>query len=97
VKRNIHSTGALYITICNNPRVLQYLREETILALVFPAPEPTVPHLNEALRLCVQDLKAPYNGEWFWLYRFYSSDIRIQGLNFESMDMTLRNCVTHNL
>lgn len=68
VKRNIHSTGALYLTICNNPRALRYLREETILALVLPPPEPTVQQLNEALRFCIQDLKALYNGQWPWLY-----------------------------
>lgn len=68
VKRNIQSTGALYLTICNNPRALRYLREETILALVLPPPEPTVQQLNEALRFCIQDLKTLYNGQWPWLY-----------------------------
>ncbi|KAK0439175.1 hypothetical protein EV421DRAFT_1713692 [Armillaria borealis] len=63
VKGGCHSTGALYITICNNPRTIRYLREETILALVLPGPhEPTLEQLNNVLVPLIRDLKNLYHG-----------------------------------
>ncbi|KAF9464321.1 hypothetical protein BDZ94DRAFT_1308102 [Collybia nuda] len=63
IKNGNHSTGALYITICNNPRTVWYLREETILVFVFPPTpnEPSLEQLNKPLNLFVKDLKALYN------------------------------------
>jgi hypothetical protein len=52
-------TGALYITICNNPHTVQYLREETILVFVFPPTpnEPSLEQLNKPFDLFIKDLK----------------------------------------
>ncbi|KAJ7348718.1 hypothetical protein DFH08DRAFT_698508, partial [Mycena albidolilacea] len=36
IKNGCHSTGAMYATICNTPRRFRYLREETILLMIFP-------------------------------------------------------------
>lgn len=64
IKATCHSTGALYQTICNNPRSLQYLREETILVFVFPGPhEPTLEQLNHVMTLFIDDLLKLYNGK----------------------------------
>ncbi|KAK6972061.1 hypothetical protein R3P38DRAFT_3333443 [Favolaschia claudopus] len=54
VKRGCHSTGAMYATICNNPRGIQNLREETMLLLMFPSPhEPNSEQYNNAMEFPV--------------------------------------------
>lgn len=70
VKGGCHSTGALYITICNNPQTIRYLREETILTLVLPGPhEPTLEQLNNVLVPLIHDLKNLYLGA----FQFYQN------------------------
>lgn len=50
MKRGGYSVGAVYITICNNPRSVRFRREETLLYCVIPGPtEPTTEHLNKIL------------------------------------------------
>ncbi|KAJ7488716.1 hypothetical protein B0H11DRAFT_1620205, partial [Mycena galericulata] len=58
-----HSTGALYATICNNPRHIRNLREETILLMMFPGPfEPTSDQWNNVIDICVKHFQKLYNG-----------------------------------
>jgi hypothetical protein len=58
-----HSTGALYLTLCNNPRGIRFLREETILVMLPPGPhEPTLEQLNKVMILFVKNMKKLYNG-----------------------------------
>ncbi|EGN98071.1 hypothetical protein SERLA73DRAFT_153261 [Serpula lacrymans var. lacrymans S7.3] len=57
VKRGSYSTGALYMTCCNNPRGIWYLTEETFLIIVIPGPkEPKVEELNKILKPFVNDM-----------------------------------------
>ncbi|KAJ7208732.1 hypothetical protein C8J57DRAFT_1610075 [Mycena rebaudengoi] len=63
VKGGCHSTGALYMTLCNNPRSIQFLREETSLLLMFPGPnEPTTGQYNNIMKVVVNHFKRLYNG-----------------------------------
>lgn len=56
MKRGHHSTGAMYLIICNNPRAKRYLREETILVCVMPGPtEPSLEQMNYVLDPMVDD------------------------------------------
>ncbi|RDX44360.1 hypothetical protein OH76DRAFT_1458045 [Lentinus brumalis] len=62
-KRGAYSVGAVYITVCNNPRAKRFLREETILYCVIPGPtEPTTAQLNHVLSPLVHELRKLYNG-----------------------------------
>ncbi len=64
MKNTCHSTGAVYATVCNNPRSIQYLAEETYLIYVFPGPyEPTLTQLNNVLVPAINNAKILYNGE----------------------------------
>ncbi|KIK91508.1 hypothetical protein PAXRUDRAFT_797245 [Paxillus rubicundulus Ve08.2h10] len=61
VKRGNHSTGALYMTCCNNPRGVRYLVEETFLVMVIPGPnEPTLDQINKIMELFVRDMNDLY-------------------------------------
>ncbi|KAL1713956.1 hypothetical protein EV715DRAFT_210517 [Schizophyllum commune] len=63
VKGGCHSTGALYMTILNNPRSIRYLRESTQLTAVFPGPhEPTIEQQNNIMAIVVEDLHHLYDG-----------------------------------
>ncbi|KAK7039964.1 hypothetical protein R3P38DRAFT_3350014 [Favolaschia claudopus] len=63
VKRGCHSTGAMYATVCNNPRGIRNLREETMLLLMFPGPrEPNSEQYNNAMEIPVRHFKRLYNG-----------------------------------
>ena len=56
-KSGRHSSGALYVTICNNPRTKRFRREETILTCVIPGPsEPSLEQLNNVLIPFVQEV-----------------------------------------
>lgn len=64
MKRGAYSVGAVYITICNNPRGVRFRREETILYCVLPGPtEPTTEQLNSILRPLIAELHKLYRGE----------------------------------
>ena len=57
IKAGSHSTGAMYMTCCNNPRSLQQLQEETILVMVVPGPdEPTLEQMNKLINIWVQHM-----------------------------------------
>ncbi|KAJ7027447.1 hypothetical protein C8F04DRAFT_879956, partial [Mycena alexandri] len=63
VKGGCHSTGAMYATIGNNPRRIRFLREETILIMMFPGPhEPTSEQYNNVMEIAVHHFKKLYNG-----------------------------------
>jgi hypothetical protein len=63
----MHSTGALYFVVLNNPRELRYRREETVLVMVMPGPhEPDQDQLNSILELFVNDLLELYQGKRFF-------------------------------
>jgi hypothetical protein len=69
VKGACHSTGAMYATVGNTPRLFRYLREETILLLMFPGPhEPTQEQYNNLMEICVEHFKRLYNGIWFMYF-----------------------------
>ncbi|KAJ7434622.1 hypothetical protein FB451DRAFT_1063278 [Mycena latifolia] len=66
VKGACHSAGAMYLTLCNNPRRIRFLREDTSLLQMFPGPhEPTSEQYNNAMRICVEHFKKLYNGVMF--------------------------------
>ncbi|KAJ7347668.1 hypothetical protein DFH08DRAFT_936539 [Mycena albidolilacea] len=66
IKNGCHSTGAMYATICNTPRRFRYLREETILLMIFPGPhEPTSEQFNNVMHICVKHFKKLYSGVFF--------------------------------
>ncbi|KAF7347283.1 hypothetical protein MVEN_01483500 [Mycena venus] len=66
VKNACHSTGALYATICNNPRQIRFLWEETILLMMFPGPhEPTQDQWNNVMEICVKHFQKLYAGMSF--------------------------------
>lgn len=59
-----HSTGALYFTLCNNPRGIRFLREETDLLMMIPGPnEPTLDQMNNIMDLVVSTLKTMAKGK----------------------------------
>ena len=65
-KSGKHSSGALYVTICNTPREKRFRREETILAAVIPGPhEPSLEQLNNVIRPFVDDVLQLHQGEYF--------------------------------
>lgn len=56
-KNGKHSSGAVYVTICNGPREKRCHREETILACMIPGPhEPSNEELNSCLQPLVDDI-----------------------------------------
>ncbi|ETW82454.1 hypothetical protein HETIRDRAFT_426132 [Heterobasidion irregulare TC 32-1] len=58
-----YSTGAIYVTILNNPRSKHFLPQETILYCVIPGPqEPTLEQLNHITEPLVEELWALYEG-----------------------------------
>jgi hypothetical protein len=66
IVRGCHSTGAMYMTLCNNPRGIRFLREETILVFVFSGPhEPTQEQFNNISSVFVAKMQRLYNGEYF--------------------------------
>ena len=59
VERSSHSTGALYLTLCNNPRNIRFLREETELLMALPGPlEPSLEEMNNVMDLFVDHMYA---------------------------------------
>ena len=59
-----YSTGAIYVTILNNPRSKRFLPQETILYCVIPGPhEPTLEQLNQITEPLCQELQALYKGQ----------------------------------
>ncbi|TFK59319.1 hypothetical protein BDN72DRAFT_780904, partial [Pluteus cervinus] len=69
VSNGNHSTGAIYLTLCNNPRGIRYLCEETALVLVIPGPnEPSLEQLNECIKFIVRGMRELYMGEDFFVH-----------------------------
>ncbi|KAJ3014376.1 hypothetical protein NUW54_g1323 [Trametes sanguinea] len=63
LKRSKYSAGAIYCTLCNNPRAKRFLREETILLAVIPGPEePSLEQLNAILEVFVLEARHLYDG-----------------------------------
>lgn len=61
-----YSTGAIYLSIVNNPRAIRFLSEETILFSALPGPhEPTVEQLNNVLEILVEKVLRLYRGTSF--------------------------------
>ncbi len=64
MKRGNYSVGAIYLTVCNNPRSKWFLREETFLLAIIPGPdEPSLEQLNAILDIFIPDLLELYNGK----------------------------------
>jgi len=54
----------MYLTLCNNPRGIRFLREETTLVTLLPGPhEPTLDQLNKVMVLFVRNMKKLYDGK----------------------------------
>jgi hypothetical protein len=90
VEKSSHSTGALYLTLCNNPRNIRFLREETELLMVLPGPtEPSLEEMNNVMDLFVDHMCALGKG----MLKVYCLDLHhlmndtLQGLNLEFMDI----------
>ncbi|KAI0761013.1 hypothetical protein BD413DRAFT_495917 [Trametes elegans] len=63
LKRGKYSVGAIYATICNNPRSKRFLCEETILLAVIPGPEePSLERLNTILEPFIAEALHMYRG-----------------------------------
>lgn len=63
MKRGNYSVGAIYLTVCNNPRSKRFLREETFLLAIIPGPdEPSLEELNHILDVFIPELLELYNG-----------------------------------
>ena len=63
-KRGRYSVGAIYATICNNPRAKRFLMEETILLAIIPGPdEPSLEQLNAVLEPFATEARAMYSGQ----------------------------------
>ncbi|KAJ7154970.1 hypothetical protein C8R43DRAFT_923002 [Mycena crocata] len=76
VKGSKHSTGALYMTLCNNPREIQFFREESFLVIAIPGPfEPSLEQLNQVLISFVDSMKRLYNGVEFRVHGFPTPQI----------------------
>ncbi|KAF8511756.1 hypothetical protein JB92DRAFT_3117700 [Gautieria morchelliformis] len=64
IKGSIHSTGAMYATIINNPRAVRFLEEETILVCVIPGPhEPSLEQINHIIEPFIRDVNTLYGGK----------------------------------
>jgi hypothetical protein len=64
----------MYATICNNPRSIRYLREETILVMMFPGPhEPNQDQYNNLMEIPVKHFKKLYNG----IFHFYPYSLHV--------------------
>lgn len=67
MKRGNYSVGAIYLTVCNNPRSKRFLREETFLLAVIPGPdEPSLEELNHILDVFIPELLELYNGKYIF-------------------------------
>ncbi|KAH9855660.1 hypothetical protein C2E23DRAFT_693171, partial [Lenzites betulinus] len=61
--RGKYSVGAIYATICNNPRARRFLREETVLLAIIPGPEePSLEQMNYVLEPFVAEAHRMYKG-----------------------------------
>lgn len=57
MKSGHHSSGAIYVTFCNNPQPKHFLREKTILVCVISGPnEPFLEELNSVITPFVKDV-----------------------------------------
>ncbi|OSD03378.1 hypothetical protein PYCCODRAFT_1365629 [Trametes coccinea BRFM310] len=84
LKRGNYSVGAIYLTICNNPRSKRFLPEETMLLAVIPGPEePSLEQLNSILEIFVPELLELYNG----------IDVRVPG---EEQPALVHGCLIAN-
>jgi hypothetical protein len=63
VKGQIHSSGAVYLTILNLPHEIQYLAKNTPFPLAILGPyEPSLEQLNECMDPVISDLLDMYKG-----------------------------------
>ncbi|KAI1792694.1 hypothetical protein LXA43DRAFT_1130213 [Ganoderma leucocontextum] len=80
-KRGKYSVGAIYATICNNPRAKRFLLEETILLAIIPGPEePSLEQLNAVLEPFVADARHMYQvcNSRSYYYRFIYPGVPMQ-------------------
>ncbi|KAJ2970782.1 hypothetical protein NUW54_g12655 [Trametes sanguinea] len=84
LKRGNYSVGAIYLTICNNPRSKRFLPEETLLLAVIPGPdEPSLEELNSVFEIFIPELLELYNG----------IDVRVPG---EEQPALVHGCLVAN-
>ncbi|KIP04677.1 hypothetical protein PHLGIDRAFT_120505 [Phlebiopsis gigantea 11061_1 CR5-6] len=93
MKSGTHSSGAIYITILNNPRERRFRREETILVCMIPGPnEPSKEELNFVLEPLAQELlklsrEFVLRDDWrFIKYAFRSRDAPDQATREEIVE-----------
>ncbi|KAF8513519.1 hypothetical protein JB92DRAFT_2556387, partial [Gautieria morchelliformis] len=61
IKGSIHSTGAMYSTVINNPRAVRFLGEETFLICVIPGPhEPSLEQINHVFEPFIREVNTLY-------------------------------------
>ncbi|PCH41933.1 hypothetical protein WOLCODRAFT_17394 [Wolfiporia cocos MD-104 SS10] len=86
-KKSPHSTGAIYISICNTPRAKRFLHDETIPCCVIPGPkEPSLEQLNYVLDPFVLDVNELQNGPIRDAHLTLVANILTAGLMFNVHD-----------
>jgi hypothetical protein len=84
VKGDCHSTGALYISCLNNPRVIRNLQEEVALIMAIPGPfELMLPQLNKIAMPFIKHMRELGDGEPLLVLLLLKTDIFIPGVEFE--------------
>ncbi|KAJ7697183.1 hypothetical protein B0H17DRAFT_1197583 [Mycena rosella] len=69
----------MYATLENNPRRIRFLREETILLMMFPGPsEPTAEQYNNVVKIVVEQFKKLYDGVMFNVYEAEPEAFHVQ-------------------
>ncbi|KAF9508695.1 hypothetical protein BS47DRAFT_1365780 [Hydnum rufescens UP504] len=83
-----HLAGAIYIMICNLPRGIRFLWEETILLATVPGPrEPSLEQLNEVIEPFVREMFLLEQGLPFKVHSFQHEQIIHAKLWFNASDL----------
>ena len=84
VEKSSHSTGALYLTVCNNPRNIRFIHEETLLIMGIPGPvEPSLDQMNNVMEPIVEDFLDLGKGKQsIYSVRYYFTKENCAGAQF---------------
>jgi hypothetical protein len=66
IEKSSHSTSALYLSLCNNPRQIQFIHEETVLLTDIPGPiEPSLEEMNNIMDLVADNFLELGKGRYY--------------------------------
>ena len=84
VEKSSHLTGALYLTVCNNPRNIRFIHEETLLIMGIPGPvEPSLDQMNNVMEPIVEDFLDLGKGKQsIYSMRYYFTKENCAGARF---------------